>query len=406
MYQRLIAERVNNSLLNSPVTLITGPRQAGKTTLAMRFQDSNRKYLTFDDEDTLAFAKKDPIGFVRELDTVILDEIQRVPELFLTIKRSVDTDRRYGRFLITGSANVLDMPAMGDSLVGRMQRVELLPLARVEILGNSPTFLKNLFSGNFDLDLSHLVTGSDLIHLVFAGGFPEIINKNEEERNNWSDSYIDFTTNRDVNEIDVFARLAEVPDFTELLASYSGQLLNYKEFASCIDQDKKTAKQYIKLLERLYLVKMLRPFHINIRNQLAKIPKVHFLDTGLLASVGGLNFDQLQKNRSKFGPLLETFVYTEILKLTTFSPMRLKLYHFRNKDNYEVDVVLKRRDGVVAGVEVKSSATIRPEDFTGLRNLQDTCKDQFAFGVVLYDGERVTKYGDRLAAVPISALWN
>ena len=403
MYKRFVEPKVNNSLSNSPVTLITGPRQSGKTTLAKKFQDSNRQYLSFDNLDTLNHAKQDPMGFIRTLDIAILDEIQRVPELFLAIKSSIDNDRRYGRFLLTGSANILEMPEMGDSLVGRMRQIELLPLAQAEILGNTPTFLENLFEGNFTTNQNHLILGNDLIQLTLAGGFPEHLNMNKKERQDWAKDYVDFTMRRDLPDIAVI--LSEVPDVADLLSQWSGQLVNYTQIGESLEIDQKTTKRYIRLLERLYLIKLLRPFHTRIRNQLVKTPKIHFLDTGLLSTNLGLDFKQLITNRNKFGPILETFVFSEILKLTIVAPMRLKLYHFRRKNKYEVDVVLKQNDGTVAGVEVKSSATIYPEDFKGLKDLCESCQDQFAFGAILYDGDRVNYYGEKLAAVPISALW-
>ncbi len=403
MYKRFVEPKVNYSLSHRPVALITGPRQSGKTTLAKIFQDSDRQYLSFDDLDTLNHAKQDPMGFIRTLDTVILDEIQRVPELFLAIKSSVDNDRHYGRFLLTGSANILEMPEMGDSLVGRMRQIELLPLAQAEILGNTPTFLENLFGGNFTTNQNHLILGNDLILLTLAGGFPEHLDMSEEERQDWARDYVDFTMRRDLTDIAVI--LSEVPDMANLLSQWSGQLVNYTQIGESLEIDQKTTQRYIKLLERLYLIKLLRPFHTRVRNQLAKTPKIHFLDTGLLLTNLGLDFDQLRTNRDKFGQILETFVFSEILKLTTVAPMQLRLYHFRRKNKYEVDVVLKRNDDMIAGVKIKSSATIYPQDFKGLKDLCESCQDQFAFGVILYDGDRVNYYGEKFAAVPISALW-
>ena len=403
MYKRFVEPKVSNSLLNSPATLITGPRQSGKTTLAKKFQDSDRQYLSFDNLDTLNHAKQDPMGFIRTLDLVILDEIQRVPELFLAIKSSIDDDRRYGRFLLTGSANILEMPEMGDSLVGRIRQIELLPLAQAEILGNTSTFLENLFEGNFTTNQNQLILGNDLIQITLAGGFPEHLDMSTEERQDWAKDYVDFTMRRDLPDIAVI--LSEVPDVADLLSQWSGKLINYRQIGENLEIDPKTTKRYIRLLERLYLIKLLRPFHTRVRNQLAKTPKIHFLDTGLLSTNLGLDFKQLKANRNKFGSILETFVFSEIIKLTVVSPMRLKLYHFRRKSKYEVDVVLKRNDGMVVGVEVKSSATIYPEDFKGLKDLCASCQDQFAFGAILYDGDRVNYYGEKLAAVPISALW-
>ena len=405
MYLRFAKDRVEKALSSSPVTLITGPRQAGKTTLAKLFQGPDRDYLTFDNSNTLQYAKEDPIEFINPLNKVILDEVQLVPELFRTIKLSVDNDRRYGRFILTGSANIIEMPEMADSLVGRIRLIELLPLARAEIEGISPTFLENLFSGNFKNTKSPITTKDDLIHLTLLGGFPEILEQDAEDRQAWFDDYVRVTIVRDLGNIALSEKLAIVPDIIKLLAPYSGQLLNYTKIASNLGVHHNTIRRYIKLLERLYVIKILQPFHTNVRQQLVKTPKIHFLDPGLLAFVANLNFNQLKRNRAKFGSILETFVLTEILKLTTSSSMRLNLYHFRNNSKFEVDIVLQDNNGMIAGVEIKAASSINFADFNGLRNLQKLHEDRFVFGVILYNGDRVQYYGNKLAAVPISALW-
>ena len=405
MYQRLIKNKVERALASSPVTLITGPRQAGKTTLAKEFQYSDREYLTFDDPKTLNEAKQDPMKFIQKRDIVILDEIQLFPELFRVIKLSVDNDRRYGRFLLTGSANVLEMPEMADSLVGRIRRIELLPLARAEIEGNVPTFLENLLTGSFENLNPPKISMDEIIELACLGGFPEILGETEAFREEWFENYIDSTIVRDFANIALMEKLDVAPDLIELLAAYSGKLLNYTKVSSGLRVNYKTVKRYIKLLERLYLIKILRPLHADIRSQIVKTPKIHFIDTGLLVSEAGLTFDQLKKDRDEFGPLLESFVFTEILKLITNSSMRLKVYHFRDHNDYEVDIVLKQKNGMIAGIEVKAGSTITNSDFKGLRTLRKLYQNKFAVGVILYNGNKVNYYEDNLVAVPISALW-
>ena len=405
MYQRFTKEKVERALTNSPVTLITGPRQAGKTTLARLFEGSDRQYLTFDDKNTLQYAKEDPIEFINALDKVILDEVQLVPELFRTIKLSVDNDRRYGRFLLTGSANVIQMPELADSLVGRIRLLELLPLARAEIEGISPTFLENLFTGNFNDTKFSTITKNDLIQLVILGGFPEILDADEEKRQAWFEDYINVTIIRDLGNIALSEKLDIIPDLIQLLTSHSGQLLNFTKVSSELSIHHNTVKRYIKILERLYLIKILQPFHLPIRSRIMKTPKIHFLDTGLLANQLGLDFHQLKLNQSKFESLLKNFVLTEILKLMTGSSKRLNIYHYRNNSKYEVDVVLREKIGTIAGVKVKSGSSIGLSDFNGLQSLLKMHKGQFVFGVVLYNGDQIRYYGDKLAAVPISALW-
>ena len=405
MYQRFIKSKVEKALTSSPVTLITGPRQAGKTTLAKEFQYSGREYFTFDDPKTLNEAKQDPMKFIQERDKVILDEMQLFPELFRVIKLSVDNDRRYGRFLLTGSANVLEMPEMADSLVGRLRRIELLPLARAEVEGNVPTFLENLFTGNFENLNPPPITINEIINLTRLGGFPEILNETEEFREEWFENYIDSTIMRDFANIALLEKIDVAPDLIELLTAHSGKLLNYTRVSSGLSISYKTVKRYIKLLERLYLIKILRPLHTDARSRIVKTPKIHFIDTGLLVSEAGLTFDQLKEDRDEFGPLLESFVFTEILKLITNSSMRLKVNHFRDRDGHEVDIVLKQKNGTIAGVEVKTGSIINNSDFKGLRILRNLYQNKFAFGVILYNGDKTNFYEDNLVAVPISALW-
>ena len=406
MFKRFVERRAEEALSDTPVVLIVGPRRAGKTTLVKKMGEAGRTYITLDDQTVLEAARSDPAGFIRGLDRAIIDEIQRAPDLLLAIKKTVDEDYRPGRFLLTGSANVLTLPRVADSLAGRMETLEMLPLARAEIEGRTPTFLERLFEGKLQKP-SKAIVGDDLVHSVLLGGFPEAIaRESERRRQDWARSYLTSVLTRDLRDIAEVEKLTELPKFVRLLAEHSSQLVNYSQFGASINVSHKTGQRYVGLLEQVFLITTLQPWFTNALKRIVKTPKLHFLDSGLLASTRGLTFDRVKADRGTFGALLESFVFSEALKLTTASDLRLTPYHFRDRDMREVDIVLERDDGMIAGIEVKASATVKSGDFAGLRALAEACGDRFAFGTVLYDSTDVVPFGDRLAAAPLSCLWS
>lgn len=406
VYERFVKHRAEEALSDTPVVLIVGPRRAGKTTLVRKMDENGRTYITLDDQTVLDAARADPTGFIRGLDRAIIDEVQRAPDLLLAIKKTVDEDYRPGRFLLTGSANVLTLPRVADSLAGRMETIQMLPLARAEISGKPPTFLDRLFAGKLQGDKGAIV-GDNLVQLVLLGGFPEAISReSERRRHDWARSYLTSVLSRDLRDIAEVEKLTELPKFVRLLAEHSGQLVNYSQFGSSINVSYKTGQRYVALLEQVFLVQTLRPWYTNALKRIAKTPKLHFLDSGLLATARGLTFERVRASRDMFGPLLESFVFSEILKLMTGSDMRLIPHHFRDQQMREVDIVLERDDGMIVGIEIKASATVKSGDFGGLRTLAEACGDRFAYGVVLYDNANVVPFGQRIAAAPLACLWN
>jgi predicted AAA+ superfamily ATPase len=404
MYQRIVEQRAEEALSDTPAVLIVGPRRAGKTTLVRKMGEAGRIYITLDDQTTLDAARSDPAGFIRGHDRVIIDEIQRAPDLLLAIKKAIDDDYRPGRFLLTGSANVLTLPRIADSLAGRMETIRLLPLARAEVEGVSSAFLQNLFAGRFK-SVRNAIVGDDLIRLVLLGGFPEAISRRtEKRRQDWAQSYLTSVLTRDLRDIAAIEKLTDLPKFVRLLAQHSGQLVNYSEFGGSINVSHKTSQRYVSLLESIFLVWTLQPWYTNAIKRIIKTPKLHFLDSCLLATSRGLTFDQVKTDRGAFGALLESFVFSEVMKLMTGSDLRLTPYHFRDQQMHEVDLVLERDDGMIAGIEVKASATVKSADFAGLRTLAEACKGKFTGGVILYDSTEIVPFGDKLAAVPISCV--
>lgn len=300
----------------------------------------------------------------------------------------------------------MTLPRVADSLAGRMETIRMLPLARAEIEGRAPTFLERLFEGKLK-KARNAIVGDDLVQSVLLGGFPEAIARDSERRRqDWARSYLTSVLTRDLKDIAEVERLTELPKFVRLLAEHSGQLVNYSQFGAGINVSHKTGQRYVGLLELVFLIATLQPWFTNALKRIVKTPKLHFLDSGLLASARGLTFDRVKADRGMFGALLESFVFSEVLKLMTASDLRLTPYHFRDRDMREVDIVLERDDGMIAGIEVKASATVKTGDFGGLRALAEACGDRFAFGVVLYDSAEAVPFGDRLAAAPLSSLWD
>jgi len=406
MFERHAANRVLEALTDTRVVLLSGPRQAGKTTLARELASDGRTYLTLDDATTLSAAQSDPAGLIRTLDKAIIDEVQRAPDLLLAIKESVDRDRRPGRFLVTGSANLMTLPHVADSLAGRMETIRLLPLAQSEILGlPEPKFLASLFAGHAP-GTGPVRLGPDLVDLVLAGGYPEALARERwARRQDWYSNYVEAVVGRDVRDIASIDQLDRMPRLLRALAEHSGQLINHAGVGASLGLNHVTTQKYTGVFEQLFLVRTLPPWHNNALKRLTKKPKLHFLDSGLLGTLRGLTPERVALDRSNFGAVLETFVFTEVLKLISWNDDRPTLSHFRDKEQDEVDLVLEDRQGRIVGIEVKAAATVRNEDFAGLRKLAEAAGPRFAFGVVLYDHERTVSFGERLAAAPLSSLW-
>lgn len=407
LHSRLAERSLTEALTDSPVVLIHGPRQCGKTTLAQSIGlPKGYQYFTFDDDVTLAAASNDPIGFVDDLpDRTILDEVQRAPNLFMALKRAVDRDRRPGRFLLTGSANVLLLPKLADSLAGRMEILRLHPLAQCEIAGKNPSFMDALFNDGFTARKYERL-GKELISRVVAGGYPAALARpNARRRAIWYRDYIETLVQRDVRDLARIASLDVLPRLLALAAGQTARLFNVSDLAAPFQLSRPTIKNYVTLLERVFLLEQLPPWHNNRLSRLIKTPKLHLGDTGVACALLGLDAHALSEERTTFGPLLETFVFQELRRQASWRDDDIRFHHFRDKDGVEVDIVLERGSQSTAGVEVKASATVTAADFHGLRKLRDTLGKRFAGGVVLYDGELSVGFGDGLYAVPIRALW-
>lgn len=398
---------VELALADTRVVLISGPRQAGKTTLARMFAHSDRPYITLDDTGTLNAAKADPTGFIRGIKRAVIDEVQRAPDLMLAIKASVDDNQEPGRFLLTGSANLATIPAIADSLAGRMAVIPLLPFAQAEIRSSPGLMLDRLFAGEEPTVEGDMILGENMMSMVLAGGYPEVLRRTTSARRvSWLEDYVSLILDRDVRDIANIDQLDRLPRLLNVLAEHAGQLVNNSSFGSALGLSGVTAQKYIAILERLFLVKTLVPWSNNRLSRLVKTPKLHFIDTGLLAALREDEMAKLSDDKTRFGALLESFVVSELMKLASWSERRLSFSHYRTKDMDEVDVVIEDRRGRIIGIEVKASATVKSDDFRGLRQLQAAVGDRFVRGIVLHDHDRITPFAERLHAAPLSILWS
>jgi predicted AAA+ superfamily ATPase len=405
LYPRRIEQRLAEALLDTPVVLLAGPRQAGKTTLVRQLAAKGLRYLTLDDELTLLAARADPVGLIRSLDRAVIDEIQRAPQLLLAIKKSVDEDRRPGRFLLTGSANLMALPLVADSLAGRMETLSLLPLSQTEIEGHSANWIDQAFAGQL-LKTDALALGDALTDRVLRGGYPEAITRDSAKRRMaWARQYVDALIQRDVRDVAGIDKLDQLPRFLNALAQTAGQMCNYSQLAGQVGLDGKTAARYAGVFETMYLLKRVDVWARNRLSRVVKTPKLQFIDAGLLAMLMNLGIEEVRRDRSRFGQVLETFVFGELLKHTTSAEGDYQLLYYRDADKVEVDIVIENAAGQLVGVEVKASATVKASDLRGLRKLAALAGDQFKMGVLLYDGAETLPLGDGVWAAPLSSLW-
>ena len=406
---RLVKPRLLAALADTPVALVCGPRQAGKTTLvrhmAHHSPTGQMRYFTLDDELSLLAAQQDPVGFIRGLDSAVIDEIQRAPQLLLAIKKSVDEDRRPGRFLLTGSANLLALPTVADSLAGRMETVQLFPLSQSELQGAHTNWVEHAFQGQL-LRPGKALVGEHLRDIVLQGGYPEAVARTTPARKAaWGRQYLQALLSRDVRDIAAIDKLDQLPRLLRALAHVSAQMCNYSQLGGQLGLDHKTVARYTGVFEQMYLLARIEAWGKNRLNRMVKTPKLHFLDTGLMALLSGLTPAIASQDRVRFGHALETFVATELLKHVSVAAEEYQLLHYRDQDQYEVDFVLENNAGDIVGVEVKSAASVQAKDLRGLRRLASVAKAQFKLGIVLYDGTETMPLGNGLWAAPLATLW-
>ncbi len=370
-----------------------------------QYAEQGLHYLTLDNELTLLSAREDPVGMIRNLDRAVIDEIQRVPQLLLAIKKSVDENRQPGRFLLTGSANLMALPTVADSLAGRMETLMLLPLSQSEIENRSANWIEHVFAGVI-LTANPPVLGNELVERVLRGGYPEAAARPTEKRRAvWARQYIDAILQRDVRDVAEIDKLDQLPRFLHALAQTAGQMCNYSELGAQVGLDGKTVSRYIGVFEQMYLLKRVDVWARNRLKRVVKTPKLQFIDSGLLAMLMDVTVKEARMDKTRYGHVLESFVFGELLKHTTTADNDFRLLYYRDADKFEVDIVIENSAGQLVGVEVKASATVKERDLRGLKKLGKLAGNQFTAGVLLYDGDETMPLGNKLWAAPLSTLW-
>lgn len=407
---RLILPRVQEALSDTRIVVIQGARQVGKSTLAEQaLSDRAAVLVTLDDATSLDFARTDPAGFVEQAPdaTLMIDELQRAPGLVVALKASADRDQRPGRFLVTGSANLLDLSSTHESLAGRAERIELYPLSQRELVVAPGSFVDLAFDRRRLDGHESALTREEYIEIAVAGGYPEALRRSSSRRRqDWYDAYLSQIVRRDAPDISGLQRIADLPRLLRLIAGRMGSTMVWTSLAADAGIPRRTLDPYIALLQTLYLTHTLPAWAVNLTSREVKQPKVFPVDSGLAASLLGVSAAGLGPTDPLSGPMLECFVVGELRRQLEWADQRASLHHYRDSRGVEVDVVLETPDGRVVGIEVKAAATVRTRDAGGLATLRDRLGDRFVAGYVLHTGPRSLAVGDRITAVPMDALWS
>jgi len=405
LYPRKITPTLTLALADTHVVCLLGPRQVGKTTLAQKSMPL-RTYLSFDDLSLLTAAKQDPVGFVKALpEQIILDEVQRVPELMPAIKAAVDTNRQAGRFLLTGSANLLLLPQVSESLAGRVEVIYLHHLSESEKQLGQGCLLADLIEGKIKPEIAcSQETIALLPHAVVSGGYPEPNTRSPARARQWYRQYLNAIIQRDVKDIAAIRDENELQKLIERVAYCTGSLLNIATIANDLDIGRETVEKYLLVLERLFLVRRLPAWHRNQAKRLVKSPKIHMVDSGLASALNRLSVSDWYTHSTEFGALLESFVVQQLICQSGWLDEEVHFSHYRDKDQVEVDLVIEQGRSVW-GVEIKRSATLQAKDGAGLRRLATQAGEYFKGGILLYSGTHCFAIGEHLYAVPMDRLW-
>ncbi|MBI2494639.1 MAG: ATP-binding protein [Candidatus Rokubacteria bacterium] len=404
MLRRGIEGPLKTALADTPVVLLTGARQAGKSTLAQTLVPEDR-YLTLDDATVLAAAQIDPAAFISRYagGMVVIDEVQRVPDLLLAIKASVDRDRRPGRFLLTGSSNIWFVPRVADSLVGRMEILTLWPLSQGEIMERREGFLEAIRRARLPGNPT-VITVEEMAARIVRGGYPAVYSWSERRRAAWLRSYVTGVLERDVRELTSVEAIAALPRLVTLLATRVATLVNLADVSRTAGIAHTTLQRYMAVLERTFLIHQIPGWGTKLGARVLKSAKFVFADTGLAMALLHLATERLPQEPIS-GPVLENFVIMELRKQASWQEEHIRLYHFRTPKGIEVDVVVELEGNEVIGIEVTRSQTVTGEDFRGLNELARIAGRRFRAGVILYLGRKVVSFGKNLHAIPLAALW-
>jgi predicted AAA+ superfamily ATPase len=405
---RNIRPTIVEALSEARAVCLLGARQAGKSTLARAIAESEHpaQYLTLDDEATRRSALDDPTGFIAGISgSAVIDEVQRAPDLMLAIKERLDTSNERGQFLLTGSANLLALPSIADALPGRVDYIHLWPFSQGELSGRRESFIDRLLAGETPRVMDAPAGRGAYAERIVAGGFPEAQHRTKQGRARFFSSYISSMLGRDLQDVAKVRDPENVERLLRIIAARSASLASSRGAANELGVDHKTVAAQTRILENLFLVSRLPPWHVNLGARQVKTPKLYMTDTGLLTHLINVDAAGIVRNPDVAGSVFETFVAMELARQCDWAASRPSLFHYRDSQQREVDILLELPSGEVAGVEIKTAAGARPRDFAGLRHLRDKLGSRFKAGVVLYTGKQALSFGDRLSAVPLCGLW-
>ncbi len=409
MFNRNLLSCIHDALSDTPVVFIRGARQTGKTTLAKELLASSypASYYTLDSAAVLSAATADPSGFIRDLSKpVVLDEVQRVPDLVLAIKEDVDRHRKAGRYLLTGSANVLTVPRVADSLAGRMEVLTLWPLSQGEIAGKQENFIEAIFKKKPDQIKASKFSMVDLANRITTGGYPEPVQRNSQKRREaWFDSYLTTIIERDIRNFSSLHDLSAMTRLLRLLASRTAGLRSQSELSRALAIPNTSLIRYLSMLEAIFIIYTLPAWSSNLGSRLIKAPKLFFSDTGIVCHLLNLDASRFLSDHTLAGNIFENFVISEICKQASWCDFRVSLYHFRSHKGHEVDLVIEDGAGKLCGIEIKLTASPTAKHFSGLRELQKLAGKKFTCGILLYTGRDVIPFGNNMYALPASAVW-
>ena len=408
MIRRNLAKSILAALRDTPVVLLVGPRQSGKTTLARSLvgRAFPARYLSLDDPALMAAARSDPAAFLSDLEgPAILDEVQLAPALASPLRSLVDRDRKPGRFLLTGSADVLLAPRFAQTLVGRMEVFHLWPFSQGEIEGRIESFLDGLFRKDLPKSSHPGEEKARILTRALKGGFPEPLTRSKSRASDWFRSYLAMILQREIRDLARIEGLDEIPRLLEILAARATGILNFSEVSRTAGIPQTTLKRYMALLEHTFLIRRIPAWTRNLTKRPVKSPKLLFSDTGLLSHLAGWNLARMKQHPDSSGPLLENFAAMEVMKQTGWARTRARIFHFRLSSGREVDLVLEDQEGRVVGIEIKAKAAIDASAFQGLRALEEAAGKAFHRGIVLYTGKERIAFGKNLHALPFPALW-
>lgn len=406
--ERHIRPTVVEALAEARAVCLLGARQAGKSTLAraIAVDEHPAEYRTLDDEATRRSAREDPTGFVARIaGPVVVDEVQRAPDLMLAIKERLDASDRRGQFLLAGSANLLTLPTIADALPGRVDYVRLWPFSQGELEGRRETFIDRLFAGEPPSVEDAPVGRQAYAERIVAGGFPGAQERAARGRARFFDSYVSSILDRDLDEVATVRNVGSVERLLRILATRSAGLVSSRGVAGEIGVDHKTVAAQTRILENLFLVTRLQPWHVNLGSRQVKTPKLHLTDPGLLAHLLNVDARRIAADATLAGPIFETFAAMELARQRDWAENSPSLFHYRDSQQREVDIVLELGSGEVVGIEVKTAAAVQPRDLAGLRHLRERLGTRFKAGVLLYTGRHTLSFGERLTAVPLCGLW-